>query len=81
MRFSKRLQRYAFFLEYAKSAYSHRRRIDKNQEKNPTSLLDHIVYCIAQEPVSGNIWIGSRAGLSLMVEKKKGTEFINFAPH
>lgn len=49
-------------------------------EKDPTSLLDNIVYCIAQEPVSGNIWIGSRAGLSLMVEKKKGTEFINFAP-
>ncbi len=48
-------------------------------EKDPTSLLDNIVYCIAQEPVSGNIWIGSRAGLSLMVEKE-GTEFINFAP-
>lgn len=48
--------------------------------KDPASLLDNIIYCITQEPVSGNLWIGSRAGLSLMIEKESGTEFLNFAP-
>lgn len=52
----------------------------EHSETDPASLLDNIIYCIAQEPVSGNLWIGSRAGLSLMIEKEAGTEFLNFAP-
>ncbi len=52
----------------------------EHNSTDPASLLDNIIYCIAQEPVSGNMWIGSRAGLSLLVENEENTQFLNFSP-
>lgn len=51
-----------------------------HRDGDASSLLDNIIYCMAQETNTGNLWIGSRAGLSLLQEKEEHTLFENFSP-
>ncbi len=47
------------------------------------SILDDIIYTIAQEPVSGDLWIGSRSGLSILPHASlhdSDSKFTNYAP-
>ena len=47
------------------------------------SILDDIIYTIAQEPVSGDLWIGSRNGLSILPHSMLNAtdaRFTNYAP-
>ena len=44
----------------------------------PNSLSDNIVYDICEDPQSGNLWIGTRSGLSIMNETEPGS-FINYS--
>ncbi len=55
-------------------------RLFTHRAADPGSLLDDIVYCFAQEPQSGNLWIGSRSGLSLLVEDGDEVRFCNYSP-
>ncbi len=49
--------------------------------EDPSSLQDDIVYCITQEPQSGNLWIGSRSGVSLLMEDGEQVRFLNYSPN
>ncbi len=44
----------------------------------PNSLSDNIVYDICEDPQSGDLWIGTRSGLSIMNETEPGS-FINYS--
>ncbi|MGN0190108.1 MAG: two-component regulator propeller domain-containing protein [Candidatus Cryptobacteroides sp.] len=51
--------------------------------RSDTSLLDDIIYCINQDPVTGDLWIGSRSGLSILPEKdllNPEAAFRNYSP-
>ena len=52
----------------------------QHQDNNPNSLADNIIYSIAQEPVSGEMWIGSRSGLTLFSADSANPQFRNFIP-
>ena len=46
-------------------------------------ILDDIIYAIAQEPLSGDLWIGSRSGLSILPNGSfhdPAAKFTNYAP-
>lgn len=42
------------------------------------SLSDNIVYDLCEDPQSGNLWIGTRSGLSIMKDDQPGS-FINYS--
>lgn len=44
------------------------------------SLLDNIIYTIAQDRNSGKLWIGSRSGLSILESGEGEGKFINITP-
>lgn len=51
--------------------------------KSETSLLDDIIYCINQDPATGDLWIGSRSGLSILHNKdllNPDARFENYSP-
>lgn len=51
--------------------------------KSDTSLLDDIIYCINQNPSTGDLWIGSRSGLSILHSKdllNPDAKFENYSP-
>ena len=47
----------------------------RNIKGNSHSLLDNIIYAIAQDKNSGKLWIGSRSGVSIL-EDESGTEVL-----
>ncbi len=51
-----------------------------HREENEQSLLDNIIYCIAQDRDTKKIWIGSRSGLSIMESEENEGAFTNFVP-
>lgn len=44
------------------------------------SLLDNIIFAIAQDPVTGDLWIGSRSGLSILKDIEDVFSFSNYVP-
>jgi signal transduction histidine kinase/DNA-binding response OmpR family regulator/streptogramin lyase len=44
----------------------------------PTSLSDNIVYDICEDPQSGNLWVGTRSGLSILNDADP-ENFINYS--
>lgn len=52
----------------------------RHAEGNKYSLLDDIVYTIAQDKNSKKLWIGSRSGVSILEEEAGGGRFSNFIP-
>ena len=44
------------------------------------SLLDNIVYAIAQDKASKKLWVGSRSGVSILEDEGSGGVFTNFMP-
>lgn len=56
-------------------------RLYTHNTADPSSLLDDIVYSITQEPQSGNLWIGSRSGLSMLIEDGDNVRFCNYSPN
>ena len=52
----------------------------QHDETNDNSLIDNIIYCISQDPVSGNLWIGSRSGLTIMSANNDTPQFVNYVP-
>ena len=50
-----------------------------HQPKDDTSLQDNMVYALVEDVYSGNLWIGSRSGLSIMELEHPG-RFINYSP-
>lgn len=49
-------------------------------EGDDHSLLDNIIYSIAQDRTSKKIWIGSRSGVSIMESEEANGNFTNFKP-
>lgn len=49
-------------------------------EGDDHSLLDNIIYSIAQDRTSKKIWIGSRSGVSIMESDEANGNFTNFKP-
>lgn len=47
---------------------------------NPHSLLDDIIYAIAEDRNSGKLWIGSRSGLSILESEEGEGVFTNILP-
>ena len=47
---------------------------------NPRSLLDNIIYTIAQDKNSGKLWIGSRSGVSILEDDSGDGIFTNIVP-
>ncbi len=52
----------------------------QHSSNNPNSLADNIIYTIVQEPVSGDLWIGSRSGLTIMSLNSGQPQFRNYIP-
>ena len=48
-----------------------------NDKNNPNSLLDNIIYAIAQDLNSKKIWIGSRSGISILENEQGNGHFTN----
>lgn len=46
----------------------------------PGGLLDSIIYSIAQEPMTGQIWVGTRSGLSILHDVNNVRSFANYTP-
>lgn len=46
-----------------------------HDDRQPDSILDNIIYDISEDP-EGNLWVGSRSGLSIMEDGK----FVNYYP-
>lgn len=47
------------------------------------SILDDIIYSISQDPLSGDLWVGSRSGLSILRYGdilNHAAKFVNYAP-
>lgn len=51
-----------------------------HREGDDRSLLDNIIYTIAQDRTSKKIWIGSRSGISIMESDEANGCFTNFKP-
>lgn len=51
-----------------------------HHEDDPNSLLDNIIYAIAQDKGTKKLWIGSRSGLSILEDENGGGQFTNFIP-
>lgn len=51
-----------------------------HREGDEHSLLDNIIYTIAQDRTSKKIWIGSRSGISIMEDEQANGYFTNFKP-
>lgn len=51
-----------------------------HREGDDRSLLDNIIYTIAQDRTSKKLWIGSRSGVSIMEGEESGGSFTNFKP-
>ena len=52
----------------------------KNRENDLNSLLDDVVYSLYEDKESGNLWIGSRKGLSLLNMDSDQDQFQNYFP-
>lgn len=52
----------------------------KHIDGDDHSLLDNIIYSIAQDRTSKKIWIGSRSGVSIMESDEANGSFTNFKP-
>ena len=48
--------------------------------KRQHSLLDNIIYAIAQDKNSGKLWIGSRSGVSILEDESGDGNFTNIVP-
>lgn len=51
-----------------------------HREGDDLSLLDDIIYAIAQDKTSKKLWVGSRSGVSILEDEKNGGTFTNFMP-
>lgn len=49
----------------------------RNIKGNSHSLLDNIIYAIAQDKNSGKLWIGSRSGVSILEDESGDGNFTN----
>lgn len=49
-----------------------------------SEILDNIIYTISQDPSSGDLWVGSRSGLSILrygdILNPGRADFVNYAP-
>ena len=52
----------------------------RNIKGNSHSLLDNIIYAIAQDKNSGKLWIGSRSGVSILEDESGDGNFTNIVP-
>lgn len=52
----------------------------QNDKGNPHSLLDNIIYTIAQDKNSKKLWIGSRSGVSILEDESGEGSFTNIVP-
>lgn len=52
----------------------------RNIKGNSHSLLDNIIYAIAQDKNSGKLWIGSRSGVSILEDESGNGNFTNIVP-
>ena len=55
----------------------------KASSSDPRSILDDIIYTLAQNPENGDLWVGSRSGLSVLSRSgfsSPGARFTNFSP-
>lgn len=51
-----------------------------HDDKNTQSLLDNIIYTIAQDKHSKKLWIGSRSGVSILEDESGEGVFTNIVP-
>lgn len=52
----------------------------RNDKRNTSSLLDDIIYTIAQDKNSKKLWIGSRSGVSILEDESGEGTFTNIVP-
>ncbi len=49
----------------------------KNKKDNSKSLASNATYCIAQEPNTGDIWVGTQLGISILKDRNDPYSFDN----
>jgi ligand-binding sensor domain-containing protein/signal transduction histidine kinase/DNA-binding response OmpR family regulator len=52
----------------------------RHDQDQPHSLLDDIVYTLAEDTTSHTLWVGSRSGLSILTDRTDSLSFRNYTP-